>query len=465
MKKLYVLIFAFILLSNLAYSQLGNHEMYLLKNLNEHPGAGGNLYSALWGYVAPNAREYALLGAYTGTSFVDITDSADIHEVDFLPGTSSNWREMKTHSHYAYIVTDVASSSTGIQIVDLQYLPDSVHFVKNWSVNGIMKIHTISTEGNYLYINGGQSTSNGGIAIVDISDPENPVLRGTWDEKYVHDCRVVENRVFACNIYSSDGGTVTVIDVWNKDNPVTIGSWANNPNPGPHNCAITPNRKYCLVTDEINGNPRLLKIWDIQNLSNVVQVGTWQPTGITTSIVHNIEIYGKYAVVAHYTAGVRVIDISNVASPTEIAWYDTYPSDNGFTYDGCWGVYMFPSGKIIGSDRQTGLYVLKTTFALVTGLQGNGSLLPDNFVLSQNYPNPFNPSTKISFSIPTNSVVSLKVFDISGKEVATIVNDRRDAGTYEVTFDAGKYGLTSGVYFYKLTTPEHSETKRMILVK
>lgn len=438
--------------------------MYLLKNVNDHPGTGGNLYAAVWGYLAPNGREYALIGAYNGTSFVDVTDSANIHEVDFKPAPTSNWHEMKVYSHYAYVVTDV-TGGVGVQLYDLQYLPDSVHFVKNWTVDGIFDVHTISQEGHYIYLNGGDATPNGGICIVDIADPENPVKRGTWDEKYVHDCRVVGDRIFACNIYTSDGGTVSVIDAWDKDNPVTIGSWVNNPNPGPHNCAVTPDRKFCLVADEINGTPRLMKIWNIQNLSNVVQVATWQPTGITTSIIHNVEVYGRYAVVAHYTAGVRVVDIQNPASPTEVGWYDTYPSNNGFTYDGCWGVYMFPSGKIIASDRQTGLYVLKTTFSLVTGIQGIGSELPDNFALSQNYPNPFNPSTKINFSIPEHSSVSLRVYDINGREVATLVNDRRDAGLYEVNFDASRYGLASGTYFYKLVAGSLVETKKMVLTK
>lgn len=461
MKKLYIVVIMLFMFSSAGYSQLGNQNMYLLSNLNEHQGAG--LYAAIWGYVAPDGREYALLGANNGTAFIDITDSTNIHEVDFQPGPSSDWREMKVYSHYAYIVTDV-TTGVGVQIVDLQYLPDSVHFVKNWSFPGGLNIHTISQEGNFIYLNGGNSPG-GGITIVDISNPLFPVQRGSWSEKYVHDCRVVENRIFACNIYSNDGGTISVIDVWNKDNPVTIGSWANDPNPGPHNCAITPDRKYCLVTDEINGNPRLLKIWNIQNLSNVVQVATWQPTGITTSIVHNVEVYGKFAIAAHYTAGVRVININNPAAPTEEAWYDTYPSNNNFTYNGCWGVYMFPSGKIAASDRQTGLYVLKTTFPLITGVQGSPGEVPSEYKLSQNYPNPFNPSTKINFSIPKSSSVSLKVFDVSGKEVATVVNDRRDAGSYEVAFDAGLYGLTSGVYFYRLTTNDFSQTKRMVIVK
>jgi hypothetical protein len=110
----------------------------------------------------------------------------------------------------------------------------------------------------------------------------------------------------------------------------------------------------------------LLKIkgLNISNLSNVTFVTSWQPTGITNTIVHNVEIYGNYALIAHYNAGVRLVNISNPAVPAEVAWYDTYPSGNSNNYNGCWGVFMLPSGKIIASDRQTGLYVLRTSVPL-----------------------------------------------------------------------------------------------------
>ncbi len=106
-------------------SQLANSNTYLLSNINSHSALGP--YAAVWGYKAPDGREYAILGSYDGTSFVDITDPSNIHEVDFVPTTnqsssSNQWREMKTYSHYAYIVSEVANS--GVQIVDLQYLPD-----------------------------------------------------------------------------------------------------------------------------------------------------------------------------------------------------------------------------------------------------------------------------------------------------------------------------------------------------
>jgi hypothetical protein len=98
-----------------------------------------------------------------------------------------------------------------------------------------------------------------------------------------------------------------------------------------------------------------------------------------------------------------------------------------------------------------------------------GSELPSSYSLYQNYPNPFNPSTKIKFDIKKSvvssqySVVILKVFDILGKEVATLVNEKLQPGTYEVTFDGLQY--TSGIYFYKLQSDGFSESKKMLMIK
>jgi hypothetical protein len=85
------------------------------------------------------------------------------------------------------------------------------------------------------------------------------------------------------------------------------------------------------------------------------------------------------------------------------------------------------------------------------------------FKLNQNYPNPFNPTTTISFTIPSTSNVSLKVFNILGKEVATLVNESKSAGNYSINFNAS--GLSSGVYFYQLTTDNFTSTKKFILMK
>ncbi len=89
--------------------------------------------------------------------------------------------------------------------------------------------------------------------------------------------------------------------------------------------------------------------------------------------------------------------------------------------------------------------------------------LPNKFSLKQNYPNPFNPKTKIKYAIAKNGFVSLKVFDVLGREIKTLVNESQNVGTYEIDFDANN--LNSGIYFYKLTTNNFSEMKKMILVK
>jgi len=91
------------------------------------------------------------------------------------------------------------------------------------------------------------------------------------------------------------------------------------------------------------------------------------------------------------------------------------------------------------------------------------SEIPVEFALRQNYPNPFNPTTTIHFSIPTSVFVSLKVYNLLGQEVATVVHEGLPAGRYSRVFDVGE--LPSGVYFYRLTAGEFSETKRMMLLK
>lgn len=90
-------------------------------------------------------------------------------------------------------------------------------------------------------------------------------------------------------------------------------------------------------------------------------------------------------------------------------------------------------------------------------------LIPKNFELSQNYPNPFNPSTTIEYSIPKDANVTLKIFDVLGKEVSTLENSQKSAGTYIINWNASNF--SSGIYFYRITAGEFTETKKMFLVK
>ena len=98
-----------------------------------------------------------------------------------------------------------------------------------------------------------------------------------------------------------------------------------------------------------------------------------------------------------------------------------------------------------------------------TGVDERQEQIPYRFALEQNYPNPFNPSTIINYQLAMNSHVTLKVYDILGREVATLVNEEKPAGSYSVQWNAG--GVASGVYFYKLEAGSFSATRRLMLIK
>jgi len=98
-----------------------------------------------------------------------------------------------------------------------------------------------------------------------------------------------------------------------------------------------------------------------------------------------------------------------------------------------------------------------------TGVENNITNIPSKYELNQNYPNPFNPVTNIKFNIPEAGFTTLKVYDILGNEVATLINEKRDAGSYEVNFSGER--LSSGVYYYKLTSGSFTDTKKMIMIK
>ncbi len=451
LKKI-LFIFAFSIAAADCCSQLPDHNTYLLANLDNYPA-----YSGLWGYVAPDGSEYALLGCSNGTSVVNITDSTNITEIGFIPGANSGWREIKTYSHYAYVVSEGTNSR--LQIIDLQYLPDSVNLVNTWNYSGYTQTHAISQSGPYLYLSGGNAAPNGGVQIVDITDPVLPVRRGNNTVRYIHDCRIEDDTVWAFNINNQK---VSIINAADKDNVQEIRNF-NTIQAMPHSSAFTNDRKFLFLTFE-NHNPGKLEIWNVQDLENITYVRNWQPTAITTSVIHNIEIYDNYAIAAHYTAGIRILDISDPVNPVEVAWYDTRPQDNSSNFEGCWSVHKFPSGKIIGSDITNGLFVIR--MSVPTGIGNVQNNIANNYSLSQNYPNPFNPETVIQYEISSGNKLSdvrLVVYDALGKEVATLVNSKQKTGKFTVKFN-GK-DLASGIYFYKLETNDFQKVLKMTLIK
>lgn len=156
-----------------------------------------------------------------------------------------------------------------------------------------------------------------------------------------------------------------------------------------------------------------------------------------------------------------------------------YNSQGTIIWDKSFNVYNdteFDEGAFIGFDKSNNVYIAGNhvtnnyyiKYSLLKYSQGVGisnisSEIPDNYKLYQNYPNPFNPKTIITYEIPENSLITLKVYEIQGKELVTLVNEFQNAGKYEAEFN-GNY-LSSGVYLYKLSSENFSKTNRMVLLK
>jgi hypothetical protein len=176
-------------------------------------------------------------------------------------------------------------------------------------------------------------------------------------------------------------------------------------------------------------------------------------------------------------ATVNYIDGFNISVITEEEMYtarsnctftreEELPDDNWFVEAGArfgLGSESLNSGantitEFVGT---LGLGILKKES--ITDIKETQSIIIDRFDLQQNYPNPFNPLTKIRFGIPQAGFVTLKVYDILGNEIATLFNEEKLAGSYEVDFDAS--GISSGIYFYKLQAGSFAETKKMVLIR
>ena len=298
-------------------------------------------YAAVWGYTAPDGTELAIIGSSTGTSFVDVTDPRHPVEAEFIVGAPSRWREMQTHSHYCYIVNETGG---GVQIVDLV---NPLHPVEVATFDSTFQTaHTIHIRDGFAYANG----TNGGMRILDLADPIHPREVAVWGGRYVHDCFVRGDLLYACNI--SNGG-FTILNIADKANPVEL-SFTQYAGAATHNAWTTDNGNYLFTTDETDGGR--LKVWNVQDPRHPNYVTEW---GAPAGIVHNVVVRSDTAYVAYYTEGLQVLDVSNPTQPLLVGSYDTFPGSAG-GYFGNWGVYPFAASRnIYLSDIDGGLFVVR----------------------------------------------------------------------------------------------------------
>ncbi len=303
-------------------------------------------YNDIWGYTAPNGDEYAIVGTNTGTAFYDCTNPSSPVEVGFIPGPTSIWRDMKTYSHYAYIVTE---GGGGVQIVDLSN-PNNPTLVKTWGSQHWTNAHNIAIDvaDGKAYICG----TNNGTRVLDLANnPETPSLVATYWSPYVHDLHVQNGQAHLSEIYGGDYRLVNVANLSfsTKDRIQTPGRFT-------HSAWASEDDTLCVTTDEVNGGR--IALYDISNPNNIFQTDTYTPNA--NSIVHNAFIRGDRIYVSWYTEGFVCVDISDPNDIQLVGSYDTSPYGSGTGFHGAWGVYPFaPSGTVYVSDIEEGFHVLR----------------------------------------------------------------------------------------------------------
>ena len=312
---------------------------------------GDSRYSGSWSYVSENGSEYALLGAKTGTAIYPIDHPDIIDEIAFIPGPITNWREITVIGDYGYVVTDVQGENHGMQVINLSTLPDSASLLTTYAstfTKGHIIQKDIFSDAPYVYVCG--TTATEGIHILDVSTPEAPVEIGLYNPGYyIHDCHVRDDRIYAA---AFNEGTIDVIDISDRSNP-TLLTQLSIPNGFVHSSSLTMDGKYLIIAPEKDGLPA--RIWNVEEIENPFEVGTY--TANAASLVHNPYIIGDLAFVSHNTEGLRVLDITDPTVPVEIGYYDTFDGPSG-GFNGLWSACpYFPSGKVIGGNREDGLYV------------------------------------------------------------------------------------------------------------
>lgn len=333
-----------------------------------------------WGWTDPtNEDEYALLGTDINVAFINITDPTNPIYLGNIPTetVSNSWRDVKVYNNYAFIVADNVGAH-GMQVFDLTRLRDVTNapevFTPDMVYNGVDSCHNIviNESESYAYLVG-CNTFNGGPNFIDISDPLNPIEVGGYaDDGYSHDAQVVtyngpDTEHVGEQIYiGSNENEMVVLNVTDKTNVLKLSALSYSQLGYTHQGWFTEDHRYFILGDETDeldyGMQTRTLVFDLTDLDNPILSSTY--TGPTEAIDHNGYVLGSNYYIANYTAGMRVLDISNISSATnsmtETAYFDTHPDNNETSFNGAWSVYpFFESGNIIISDVNLGLFIVR----------------------------------------------------------------------------------------------------------
>lgn len=340
---------------------------------------------------------------------------------------------MKVYNDHVFIVSEIRGH--GMQVFDLTKLRDVTNppetFSTDGQYDGFSYAHNVAINEATGFAYGlGTDTFSGGGHFVNIQDPTNPVAAGGHSaDGYSHDAQIViyngpDPDYQGQEIYAgSNEDEVVFVDVTDKGNPQNISTISYGNNAYTHQGWFTEDQKYFIVTDELDevffGNDLRLLIMDVTDLDNPVL--HFEYIGETPAVDHNVYVKGDKAYLSAYTAGMRVIDISDIDNMNmeEIGFFDTWPADDNTSASigdpGAWNVYpFFESDNLVISNFSDngGMFIVRK----------NGTLsVPDNEIKEiAAFPNP--TSGVVTFTSATEQLSSIVLYDVTGKVLLKVEN-------------------------------------------
>ena len=415
-----------------------------------------------WGWTDPQTgKEYAIMGLDNGTAFIDISNPVAAIYLGKLPTHSQNsiWRDIKTYNNHAFIVSE--ASNHGMQVFDLTRLRDVSNPPENFDedahYNGFGSAHNVVINEDSGYAYGvGTSTFNGGAHFIDISNPLNPVAAGGYGgDSYSHDAQVVTysgpdtEHLGKEILIGSNTNEISIVDITNKSNPIGLSTISYSGVGYTHQGWFTEDQRYFIVGDELDEqnagfNTRSI-VFDFFDLDN--PEFHFDHEGETAAIDHNGYVIDNLYYLSNYTAGLRVLDITDIenGSMAEVGFFDTYPESDNANFDGVWNVYpFFESNNIVISDLNRGFFLVRDSSL------GGQDLTLNDFDIS---PNPAKKNVTIT---ATNVPIrSLEVFNILGQRVLNLTFDATNSKYINIET------LISGMYLLKI----NGDTTKRLIVK
>jgi choice-of-anchor B domain-containing protein len=470
-----VLGFVALFISNCVLAQSHPH-LSLMSHLDASAlsGSAKTSFSSLWGYAAPDGREYAIIGSRDSVYFVNVTDPHKPVICGRFAGKASSCtnREFKTYSHYCYAVSDVCSNYGSLQIYDLQYLPDSVHKVAdNDSI--CIASHTLYIENDRLYLNSRTYLKKSvpdlvPMSVYSLQDPlhpalladiHSPIFGGSAAFNTVHDMHALHDTVYLCCLESG----LYICDLRNPKVPNWLGGLSGYPDAGyNHSCWVTEDSRRLVFTDENNG--LAVKLYDLANLhtqdqQSIERISEFGSHTSQGSIAHNPYFKGNLIWMSYYQDGVVVFDWSDEHNVKEIGSYDTYPQNDTaankyVSFQGCWNVYPYlPSGNVIASDITNGLFVVRLD--TVSALDEIQESHLDVKIIN----NPCQDVLSLDINIPITANTHIEIFNTLGRRVL-VSNAPIAPGGQILSLNAASF--KPGFYILKCAAGNKRESLRFI---